>query len=140
MKRLKKFRIYKAKEEKRFSSITTFLMGVFLSHLLFEESIFVACLGFLIFGDMMAKIIGISYGRKHIVRSEQVKTLEGTAGFFAAALTISYFLWITNILPIHTGLVGAAIATLAEFLPIPVDDNVSVPILSGSVMMLMSNF
>ncbi len=140
MKRLKKFRIYKAKEEKRFSSITTFLMGVFLSYLLFEESIFVACLGFLIFGDMMAKIIGINYGRKHIVRSEQVKTLEGTAGFFAAALTISYFLWITNILPIHTGLVGAAIATLVEFLPIPVDDNVSVPILSGSVMMLMSNF
>jgi len=140
MKRLKKVRIYKAKEEKRFSSITTFLMGVFLSYLLFEESIFIACLGFLIFGDMMAKIIGISYGRKHIVRSEQVKTLEGTLGFFAAAITISYFLWITNVLPIHAGLVGAVVATFVETLPIPVDDNVSVPVLAGSVMTLMSNF
>ncbi len=140
MRKLKKVRIYKAKEERRFSSITTFLMGTFLSYLFFVEPIFVACLGFLIFGDMMAKIIGINYGKRRIFQAGQVKTLEGTIGFFTSSITISYFLWITSVLPIHIGLTGATVATLVEILPLPVDDNVSVPILSGSVMMLVANF
>lgn len=64
-------KIYKQVEERRISSITIFLLGVFLSFLLFRQEIAVASIGFLIFGDMMAKIIGISYGKRTIFEGSQ---------------------------------------------------------------------
>ncbi|MBC7319056.1 glycerol-3-phosphate acyltransferase [bacterium] len=128
------FRVYKAKERKRISSITTFLLGVLLTFLLFKESIAIASLSFLVFGDMMAKIVGINYGKRVIFNSEAKKTLEGLIGFFSISISSAYFLWLSNMLPLWIGIVGAIVASIVEVFPFPVDDNVSVPVISGAIM------
>lgn len=130
----KGFRVYKAKEKKRISSITTFLLGVLLTFLLFRESVAIASLSFLVFGDMMAKIVGINYGKRVIFNSEAKKTLEGFVGFLSISISSAYFLWLANVLPLWIGIVGAIIASIVEVFPFPVDDNVSVPVVSGAVM------
>lgn len=130
----KGFRVYKAKEKKRISSITTFLLGVLLTFLLFRESVAIASLSFLVFGDMMAKIVGINYGKRVIFNLEAKKTLEGFVGFLSISISSAYFLWLANVLPLWIGIVGAIIASIVEVFPFPVDDNVSVPVVSGAVM------
>lgn len=130
----KGFRVYKAKEKRRISSITTFLMGVFLTFLMFKESIAIASLSFLVFGDMMAKIVGMNYGKRVIFNSNTKKTLEGSIGFLSISISSAYFLWLANILPLWIGIVGAVVASIVEVFPFPVDDNLSVPVVSGAVM------
>lgn len=132
------FRVYKKKEEYRVSSITMFLLGVFLTFLLFSGGIAVASLSFLVFGDMMAKIIGINYGHTKILRLGNDKTLEGLLGFLSISISTAYFLWLSDVLPLWIGIVGAIVASVVEVLPFPIDDNVSIPVLSGAVMSLLS--
>ncbi len=128
-----RFKIYKAKEAKRFSSMTLFLMSVFLIFIIFDRNIAILSLGFLVFGDMAAKIIGISYGRRRIFKPLS-KTVEGFLGFMAAAVSVSYFSWIFGIRPLWISICGAVIAAIVESLPLSVDDNLSVPLLSGAIM------
>jgi len=132
-KKMGRFKIYKAKEAKRFSSMTLFLMGVFLIFIIFDRNTAVLSLGFLVFGDMAAKIIGISYGRRKIFKPLS-KTVEGFLGFAAAAISVSYFSWIFGIHPLWISICGAIIAAIVESLPLSVDDNLSVPLLSGAIM------
>jgi len=128
------FRVYKEKERRRISSITTFLLGVLLTFILFKESIAIASLSFLVFGDMMAKIVGINYGKTVIFNAEAGKTLEGFVGFLSVSVGSAYFLWLLNMLPLWVGITGAVIASVVEVFPFPVDDNVSVPVISGAIM------
>jgi len=130
----KGFRVYKEKERKRISSITTFLLGVLLTFLLFKESIAIASLSFLVFGDMMAKIVGINYGKTVIFNTESKKTLEGLIGFLSISISSAYFLWLLNMLPLWIGVTGAVIASVVEVFPFPIDDNLSVPVVSGAIM------
>jgi glycerol-3-phosphate acyltransferase PlsY len=37
-------------------------------------------------------------------------------------------------LPLWVGITGAVIASVVEVFPFPVDDNVSVPVISGAIM------
>lgn len=131
-----RFKIYKSKEEKRFSSITLFLMGVFLTFIIFNRNTAILSLGFLVFGDMAAKIIGISYGKRRIFKNPLSKTVEGFLGFMAAAVSVSYFSWVFDLHPLWISICGAIIAAIVESLPLSVDDNLSVPILSGAIMTL----
>jgi dolichol kinase len=60
------------------------------------------------------------------------KSLEGSLfGFFFAFLAGSYFVnpWIA--------LVGAAVAMTVESLPLPLNDNLVTPIVTGAVLSLM---
>ena len=127
------FAVYKQKERKRISSITTFLMGVFFSFLLFPATVAVTSIGILVFGDMLAKIVGISYGRKKLFN----KTLEGSLGFLTAAAAVSYLLSMLGLVSFFPSLLAAAAATVVEVLPFPIDDNLSVPIVSGALLELI---
>lgn len=130
------FKIYKQEEEKRVSSITIFLLGIFLSFLLFKQAVAIASVGFLVFGDMMAEITGISYGQRLLFEGNP-KTVEGFLGFLSASVSVSSFMWLAGAISIGIGLAGAVAAAAAESLPLSVNDNLSVPILSGSVMTLL---
>uniref|UniRef100_A0A7C3RNB1 Glycerol-3-phosphate acyltransferase n=1 Tax=Dictyoglomus thermophilum TaxID=14 RepID=A0A7C3RNB1_DICTH len=132
----KNFRIFKEKEKGRVSSITNFLLGIFLSFVLFDINISFASLGFTSLGDMMAKWIGINFGERKIFKSSK-KTLEGSLGFLCASITCAFFLWYFNILPFYLVFIGAIIASIVEAVPNPIDDNFSVPIISGTVMELL---
>ena len=132
----KNFRIFKEKEKGRVSSITNFLLGIFLSFVLFDMNISFASLGFTSLGDMMAKWVGINFGERKIFKNSE-KTLEGSLGFLCASITCAFFLWYFSKLPLYLVSIGAIIAFIVEAIPNPIDDNFSVPIISGTVMELL---
>jgi len=127
--------LYKSKEARKFSSITLFLLSGFLTFLLFERSIAAAAVTYLIFGDFFSKFFGILFGRTRLFE----KTLEGSLAHFNACLVSGYVLSFFLPLSVPVYLVGAAVATTAEFLPLGIDDNFSVALLSASAMYLIQH-
>lgn len=122
--------LYKPKEYKKFSSMTNFLVAIFITFLLFEKSIAILATLFLIFGDFFSKFFGIYFGRTQIFQ----KSLEGSLAHFNACLLVGYlFLHFVSV-PITVYLAGAFVATCTELLPMGIDDNLSVAILSASAM------
>jgi dolichol kinase len=62
----------------------------------------------------------------------------GSIGFLGASLVSAFLLYqITGSLPLSHLLIGALAASIFEALPLPLDDNFSVPIITGFVMSLL---
>jgi glycerol-3-phosphate acyltransferase PlsY len=122
--------IFRKGEEDRFSSMTAFLVSSFIIMLIFEKEIAIAALTFTIFGDIFSKIFGLGFGRHKIFD----KTIEGSLAYFGCVL-ICWFV-LTNTLDISTYiiLIGAISAPLTEIISIRINDNFTVPIISGVVM------
>jgi len=98
------------------------------------RGVFIAAISFLVLGDTVAAIVGLSVGRVRFFR----KTLEGTLAGLAACITVA---WVVSVLPrldlpLGIGILGAVSASVVEALPIEVNDNVVVPLLSGAIMMV----
>lgn len=114
----------------RITGDTYFMLSVFII-LFFPKDISIATLFFLVFGDAGSGVIGTRYGRREIFPG---KTLEGLIGglFFnlAIGLIISPFLNISLLLL----MTGALIASIVEVLPLKVNDNLSVGIITAIVM------
>jgi len=102
------------------------------------RGVFVAAVSFLILGDTAAAIVGMSLGRIRIFR----KTLEGTLAGLITCLGVAYVVSVLpNLdLPFGIGILGAVAASVVEVLPIDVNDNVVIPLLSGGVMMVALQF
>ena len=128
--------LYKSKEYKRFSSITLFLFASFLTVLLFDQPIAILAVSYLIFGDLFSKFFGLHFGRRKIFD----KTFEGSLAHFNACLLSGYILLHFISLPIHIYITGAFVASIVEFLPLGVDDNFSVSLLSGATMYVFHLF
>lgn len=133
-KKVKDF--YKTREYKKFSSMTIFLFAAFLTVLFFEKNIAVPALAFLIFGDLFSKLFGITFGRTRVF----AKTLEGGLAHFNACLIAGYVFSFFISLPLHILLTGALVAAAAESLPMGIDDNFSVALLSAASMTLFFVF
>lgn len=128
--------LYKSKEYKRFSSITIFLFASFITVLLFDQPVAILAISYLIFGDFFSKFFGLHFGRRNIFD----KTLEGSLAHFTACLLSGYILLHYVSLPLPIYLTGAFVASVAEGLPLGVNDNFSVALLSGSSMYVFSLF
>lgn len=74
--------IFRKGEEKKFSSMTIFLISTFIIILLFEIEIAIAALVFLTFGDMFAKIFGLAFGQHKFFD----KTIEGSLAYFGTVV------------------------------------------------------
>jgi dolichol kinase len=112
---------------------TYLLLAALLAVDLFPRPVAAAALGFTVLGDGFAAIVGKAWGRRPIFR----KTLEGAAGGLAACLVWAAFLAATGHLPWGVVLVGAVVASLAELLPIPLDDNLAMTLMAGYAMRLL---
>jgi dolichol kinase len=97
---------------------------------LFAKPEAIAALAFIMAGDPAAAIIGRRYGRHRF----KTKSVEGSLAFLAAAMIISF---IVPDLPLIIGVIGALTATITEAVSFHIDDNTSVPLISGLVMQLL---
>ncbi len=97
---------------------------------LYSSPVAVASLGFIIMGDPAAVLVGKSCGRHFYGR----KTVEGSLGFLAMAILVAL---VVPGLPLTVSLIGAVVATVTEGLSTKIDDNTSVPLISGLVMQLL---
>jgi len=95
---------------------------------------FIAAISFLALGDTAAAIVGLSFGRVKIFR----KTLEGTLAGLLVCVGVARVVSVLPGLdfPLGIGILGAVSASVVEALPIEVNDNVVIPLLSGMVMMI----
>ena len=85
---------------------------------------------FLVFGDMAAKFFGLQFGRNAVFE----KTLEGSLAFLVTCLIVASILVQYYPVPATTLVLGALAATLTEVLPIGLDDNLTITIISASTM------
>lgn len=117
-------------EEATLLGSTYLLIACLLSIHLFPKPVAVLALLFLILGDTVAAIVGKSMGRIRIFD----KSLEGSLACFAVCYALTA---VMPGIPFPVGLVGAAVATVFELLPIPLDDNFRIPLSAGYVMKLL---
>ncbi len=125
--------ILKEEERYRLTGTTYLLLSSLAVFLLFEKYVAIASLLFLSIGDLMATVIGGKYGRRIVFN----KSLEGSLACLATCLLIGMLmtrLSPTMVLPV--AVVGAASATIVELLPIPIDDNLTIPLFSAGIMTL----
>jgi dolichol kinase len=128
-------------EEDSFTGLPFYALGVGLSILLFDEKIAVLSIFFLVFADPIASYVGVNFGRGQIVPN---KSLEGTVAAFVTCnlLTIA-FLYNSTIsdarlivFSIVAGIVGALAELASAF---NIDDNLTIPVLSGAGLTLLNS-
>ena len=115
------------------SGSTYLLLSSLAVFLLFEKYVAITSLLFLSIGDLMAAVIGEKFGRRRVFS----KSLEGSLACLVACLLIGMLM--TRINPTITlpvAIVGAVLATIVELLPIPLDDNLTIPLFSAGIMNL----
>uniref|UniRef100_A0A7C6EED7 Phosphatidate cytidylyltransferase n=1 Tax=candidate division WOR-3 bacterium TaxID=2052148 RepID=A0A7C6EED7_UNCW3 len=125
---------------REFSSLTGgsyLLLASLVTLLIFNDTpgVFIAAISFLAIGDTTAAIVGLSIGRIKVFR----KSLEGTLAGLASCIIVAYIVSILpdKSLPFRVAVWGGVAAALVEALPIEVNDNVVIPILSATVMQLV---
>ncbi len=101
-----------------------FAVGILLTLILFPFHASGAAIGMFALGDSTASIFGGIFGKR--LPYNKGKTLAGTlAGFFFAFLAGTFF-----VSPLFA-LAGAAFAMFIESLPLPLNDNIVVPVATG---------
>ncbi len=118
-------------KEGDFTGATYILFSACFTVALYDKPIAIAALAFIIVGDTLAAIIGRRYGRH---RFHGGKSIEGSLACFAGALVVAA---LAPDLAFPVAVFGAAVATLIEAYPLGVDDNVSVPFISGLAMTIL---
>lgn len=131
--------IAKREELRDLSGTTYALMGCAIIMITMPKTVGITAILFNIFGDLFATIIGIRFGKTKILGE---KTLEGSVACFLSQIAVvAWSNWKLG-LPWFVGIIGAIFGTVAELVPIRVhnfkiNDNLTIPILSGVVMWLL---
>ncbi|MEA2030603.1 MAG: SEC59/DGK1/VTE5 family protein [candidate division Zixibacteria bacterium] len=110
-----------------FTGATYILLAVCIAVALFSKPIAIAALFLIIVGDTLAALVGRRFGR-HKFRG---KSLEGSGACLLGTVAV---IFVVPELAVPIGLVGAVVATVVEALPLGIDDNITVPLLSGLAM------
>ena len=121
------------------SGVTFYLAAALIVVAIFPKPIALLSIAYLAFGDPLASVFGILYGDRSIRFSNGKSLIGTTAGVLTCfVLTFIFFmplefswgqLWV---LAIAGGLAGGT----AENLPLDIDDNFSIPVVSGFVLWL----
>lgn len=116
----------------RLSGATYLLLGCLITSFLYRKPIVVASCAYLIVGDTFAAVLGQNVKGPKLFRK---KSIIGSIGFLGTSLAVAVALYnLPGMLPLLPLFVGALAASVFEALPLPWDDNFSVPILTGFVM------
>ncbi len=123
-------RFLREREKKGLIGSTYFLIGTLLAIIIFPKDIAIASLYILVISDTAASIVGSAWGRIRLFRR---KTVEGSIAFFVTGMIVVAF---TMGHSLFWGTAGVLGATLVELLPIRLDDNLTIPLVAGGIMMI----
>tara|TARA_B110000444_G_scaffold218714_1_gene218424 strand:- start:1191 stop:1583 length:393 start_codon:yes stop_codon:yes gene_type:complete len=102
--------------------------------ILFPKGIAIAAITFLAVGDATAALIGI----RHPYLKIRNKSISGSFSGFVSILFTLFLLGFDITDPIF--IFGAFMAMVIEIVPLTINDNFSIPIISGVFMHLLSRF
>jgi len=126
--------LYREKEHKNFSSISVYIVAYMITLIIFPKNIAIIATVFLIFGDTFGKFFGLAFGKHKILD----KTLEGSLAYLGVVLICGYILYeLLDINPIVL-ILGGISAPVIELLTLDMNDNFTVPIISGAIMVAAS--
>jgi len=129
--------MYKTSEARRFSSMTYFLLALFLGFLVLPASLPYLPLAFSTVGDLCGKLLGMRFGVTRLYRD---KTLQGTLAFTAGSLFAGWLAQRLLDLPPAFVLAGAPFAAIVELLSSRLDDNFSVMLITGGFLAALRYF
>lgn len=108
-----------------------YALGILLTLLLFAPPASSAAIAIFAFGDSTASLFGKMIGRTPLAMNRG-KTLEGSIfGFLFAFLAGSLFV------PLPLALAGAAAAMIVEYLPLPLNDNLLIPLITALTLTIL---
>ena len=125
----------RSSEQHSITGSTYFMIGTFLTILLFPKHIAITSLCVLVLSDTFASIIGISFGKSKIADN---KSLQGFLAFLASSCFISLFASFQFHIAIFPLLCGSIIAAILELYSkkLKCDDNILIPIGYGAITTL----
>ena len=121
-------KLWKKEEKKIWGGEMYYMIGIIIVLLFFDFKIALASVFMLAFGDAVATIVGLTFGTTKL-KTKKRKTLEGSAAELITDLIVGYVILRSWVLVIPM----AITATLAEIYSNKIDDNLTVPIVSGIV-------
>lgn len=129
-------------EKEGMSGLPFYALGVSISLFFFSRDIAIVSSMFLVFSDPLSSFFGVLYGKDKILPN---KSLQGAvAGFFTCYLITLFYAMNTTTLGTHllvfsivAGVIGAASELVSAF---NIDDNLTIPVLSGLGMTLLNNW
>ena len=116
----------------KYTGATWVFIASTLSIAVFPKEIAVLSLVFMSIGDTTAGIIGRKFGRIKFYN----KTFEGALAGLIVCLIIGLMMDLN--LPNVIIIVGAFSAMIIELIPVSLDDNLRIPLFSGTIMYAMS--
>ena len=123
--------LLKESESSRVLGSTYMAAASLIVFLFFDKEVAILALMYIAVGDPLAGVVGKRYGRVKVGS----KSVEGTLAFAVGAGGVGCALAAAGLdVPYWVALGGAGVGALVELVPSPVDDNLTVPPVSGVVM------
>ena len=131
--------LMRSNEVDRLSGTPFYIASAILAVAIFPKPIAVLSIAYLACGDPIASLFGILYGDRSI-RFANGKSLIGTLAGVVTCLLVSVVflqkLGLSESKMLTLTVIGGLAGGLAEMLPLEVDDNFSIPVVSGFVLWL----
>lgn len=127
--------LMRRQETSRIAGSTYLVLATFLTFLLFPRDLAITAVSFLAIGDAVGAVVGVAFAGG--VRPE--KNWQGRLACFVSCLLVGILLghlWLNVDIFIVLG--GAATAAVVETVTLPIDDNLTIPVLSASVMAILA--
>ena len=119
------------------SGIPFYAASCLFAILIFPYNIKVIAIMHLVFGDPSSSFFGVLFGKDKLFPH---KSLQGTlGGFLVCTIVTAFFLYQMEIATktvLLMSMIGGLSGAIAELLPLKVDDNLSIPLVSGAFMLL----
>ena len=126
--------LLKHDEDRKVTGASYMLVAAFIAFLVFDQPVSVLAMFFLAVGDPVAALVGArTPGPRWAGKSP-----GGTAAFVGVSAVVVLVLNLAGGVDYHWAmLVGGLVAALVEQAPLPVDDNLTIPLVSGVAMQLL---
>ena len=126
--------IMRKNEVNKVSGTPFYIGSVLLAVIIFPKPIAILSILFLAIGDPISSIFGISWGHKGL-RFANGKSLIGTAAGMGICCIITFIYLVVTGVPVFSSvciaLAGGLAGGGAEMIPLEIDDNFSIPLVSG---------
>jgi len=128
--------LLRGREASTLTASAYLLIAATIVFIFYDKSIAVMALTFLAIGDPIAGMVRDKWGKMRV----KGKSLLGSAACLLSCLIAAAILSAITHVALWLAVIGAICATIIEFLSLLLNDNLTIPLVSGGVMMLVKLF